>query len=84
MEMNRALNSVDAKVLKAEMSTVGGRTKTVLWLEVSGGGGGGEGLLTTLRRALKGVVDKSILLCAGSAQTLPVGGGNKRPRLYHC
>lgn len=83
MEMNRALNSVQAKVVKAEMSTVGGRTKTILWVEVSGCGGG-EGLLTTLRRALKGVVDKSILLCAGPGQTLPVGGGNKRPRLYHC
>ncbi|KAK9713117.1 hypothetical protein RND81_06G004000 [Saponaria officinalis] len=59
MDLTRALNSVKGKVVKAEMSTIGGRTKTVLWVRgVSGGGGVGGGPEGLLRRALRVVVDK--------------------------
>ncbi|KAA8530765.1 hypothetical protein F0562_005467 [Nyssa sinensis] len=53
-EMTMALRSLEAKVVRAEMSTVGGRTKCVLWLQVSASGDEGLG---TLRRALKVVID---------------------------
>ncbi|KAL3524912.1 hypothetical protein ACH5RR_013284 [Cinchona calisaya] len=77
IELNRALNSVQAKVVRAEMGTVGGRTKTELWLQVSANGEEG---LAKIRKALKVAVDKSIML-PSPGQTLP---GNKRSRLYHC
>ncbi|XP_027180101.1 transcription factor bHLH30-like [Coffea eugenioides] len=77
IELKRALNAVKAKVVKAEMATVGGRTKTVLWLQASEAGEEG---LATIRRALKVVVDRSIMLST-PGQALP---GNKRPRPYHC
>ncbi|CAA0831809.1 Transcription factor AIG1 [Striga hermonthica] len=55
----RALESVAAKVVRAEMSTVGGRTKTVLWVRL--GSNVTESSFTSLerlRRALKSVVDR--------------------------
>ncbi|XP_021728168.1 transcription factor bHLH30-like [Chenopodium quinoa] len=55
LDLTRALRSVKGKVVKAEMATVGGRTKNVLWVR-GVGGGGPEGLL---KRALKVVVDKA-------------------------
>ncbi|XP_074308509.1 transcription factor bHLH30-like isoform X2 [Silene latifolia] len=59
MDLTRALNSVKAKVVRAETSTIGGRTKTVLWVRgVSGAGGIGGGPEGLLKRALKVVVDK--------------------------
>lgn len=76
-ELTRALNSAQAKIMRAEMATVGARTKTVLWLQVSAAGEEGLG---TIRRALKVVVDKSTVL-PNPGQSSP---GNKRPRLYHC
>lgn len=76
-ELTRALNSAQAKIMRTEMATVGARTKTVLWLQVSAAGEEGLG---TIRRALKVVVDKSTVL-PNPGQSLP---GNKRPRLYHC
>lgn len=78
MEMIQALKSADAKAVKAEMSTVGGRTKSVLWVKLMSGNESDVGV-GRLRRALKTVMDKSTLL-AGSGQVLP---GNKRPRYYH-
>lgn len=54
VDLTRALGSVKGKVVKAEMATVGGRTKSVLWVR-GVGGGAPEGLL---KRALKVVVDK--------------------------
>ncbi|KAA8546736.1 hypothetical protein F0562_003165 [Nyssa sinensis] len=77
-DMIMGLRSVEGKVVRAEMSTVGGRTKSVLWVQVSAASGGDEGL-ATLRKALKVVMDKAIL-SPGSGQALP---GNKRPRLSH-
>ncbi|PON84761.1 Basic helix-loop-helix transcription factor [Trema orientale] len=76
LELINALKSVKGgveliRVVKAEMVTAGGRTKTVLWLRRigagSGGGGGGyehehdddnEAILVMLRRALKVVLAK--------------------------
>ncbi|KAL3630219.1 hypothetical protein CASFOL_023203 [Castilleja foliolosa] len=76
MDMIRALKTAEAKVVRAEMSTVGGRTKSVLWVKMEGSEN--DVGLGTLRRGLRMVMDKSTLL-AGSGQGLP---GNKRPRYY--
>lgn len=58
VDLTRALRSVKGKVVRAEMATVGGRNKTVLWVRGVGSGGGGGGPEGLLRRALKVVVDK--------------------------
>ncbi|EPS57585.1 hypothetical protein M569_17232, partial [Genlisea aurea] len=55
VDLIKALKSVEAKVVKAEMSTMGGRTKSVLWVQLNVGCESDVGL-ATLRRALKGVV----------------------------
>ncbi|CAI9753202.1 unnamed protein product [Fraxinus pennsylvanica] len=78
LELIQALKSVKGKVMKAEMATVGGRIKSILWVQILGSVGN-EDSLGTLKKALKVVMDKSTLL-AGSGQALP---GNKRPRYYH-
>lgn len=75
VEMIEALKTAEAKVVRAEMSTVGGRTKSLLWVKM----GGNDAGLGTLRRALKMVMDKSTLV-ASSGQVLPP---NKRTRYYH-
>ncbi|XP_043714748.1 transcription factor bHLH30-like [Telopea speciosissima] len=90
-DLTRALRSVEAKVrvVKAEIGTVGGRTKSVIVVKrrsSESGAGEGEGeregereaedVLGELRRALKGVVDKSAL--SASAQLV---SGNKRSRV---
>ncbi|KAK2977290.1 hypothetical protein RJ640_013055 [Escallonia rubra] len=72
-ELTRALRSVEAKVVKAEMATVGGRTKSELWVRVSLAGDGG---LVLVRQALKVVVDR-VAFAPASGQALL---GNKRPR----
>ncbi|KAM3280910.1 transcription factor bHLH30 [Capsicum chacoense] len=77
MELKRALYSVQCKVVRAEMSTVGGRIKCVLWLELLENGCK-EGLLVQLRRALKVVMDKNNFGPQNMGQDLL---GNKRPRL---
>lgn len=74
----QALKSAEAKVVKAEMSTIGGRTKSVLLVRLADGGENDMGL-GPLKKALKLVLDKSTLL-PGSGQVLP---GLKRPRYYH-
>lgn len=81
LDLIQALNSVKAKVMRAEMSTIGGRTKSSLWVELVSSNVGSERDLGLgrLRQVLKMVVEKSTLL-AGSGQILP---GNKRPRFYH-
>nr|WCO08297.1 hypothetical protein [Suaeda aralocaspica] len=61
VDLSRALRSVKGKVLKAEIATVGGRTKSVLWVR-GVGCGGAEGLL---KRALKVVVDKPSFSSSG-------------------
>ncbi|KAL9160748.1 hypothetical protein ABFS82_08G220800 [Erythranthe guttata] len=76
-EMITAVKAAEGKVVRAEMSTVGGRTKSILWVKFGGENDVGLG---TLRRGLRMVMDKSTLL-AGSGQGLP--GNNKRARYYH-
>lgn len=49
--MERALRSVQGRLVRSEMVTVGGRTKSVLWVQGLSGGNA-EGIVK-LRRALK-------------------------------
>ncbi|XP_047319190.1 transcription factor bHLH131-like [Impatiens glandulifera] len=51
-ELAGAVKSAEGRVVRAEMATVGERTKNVLWVELGGGGGGGGGE-EMLRRALR-------------------------------
>ncbi|XP_059309422.1 transcription factor bHLH30-like [Lycium ferocissimum] len=76
-DLRRALSTVQGKVVRAEMSTVGGRIKCVLWLEMLENECK-EGLLVQLRRALKVVMDKANFGPQNMGQDLL---GNKRPRL---
>ncbi|CAI9111462.1 OLC1v1011687C1 [Oldenlandia corymbosa var. corymbosa] len=89
-ELTKALKQTAAiiQVVRAEMATVGGRTKTVLWLQVSAED---EGMvLATIRKAIKGVLDNRM---NNNNNNKPEGGGlilggqsllgNKRPRPYH-
>ncbi|KAH0682197.1 hypothetical protein KY289_019949 [Solanum tuberosum] len=78
MELRRALSTVEGKIVRAEMSTVGGRIKCILWLEMLENGCK-EGLLVQLRRALKVVMDKANFGPQNMGQDLL--GNNKRPRL---
>ncbi|XP_011099996.1 transcription factor bHLH30-like isoform X2 [Sesamum indicum] len=77
-ELIQALKSAEAKVVRAEMSTVGGRTKSVVWVKLLTGES--DAGLGRLRRELKKVVMEKSISLAGSGQGLP---GNKRPRYYH-
>lgn len=54
-DLMQAIRSVRARTVRAEMSTLGGRTKNVVELEWSSGGGEDE--VRTLKRALKAVVE---------------------------
>ncbi|XP_023546949.1 transcription factor bHLH30-like [Cucurbita pepo subsp. pepo] len=71
-DLIQAIRSVHARVVRAEMMTLGGRTKNVVVLEWSDGGDGGgrEEAFVGLRRALKAVVENQ-------AQNL---SGHKRAR----
>lgn len=66
-ELTEAVKSVKGRLVKAEMSTIGGRTKAVLVVqlcrECGGGGGAGEEDLRSLRMALKAVVEDRALTC---------------------
>uniref|UniRef100_A0A803NKD0 Uncharacterized protein n=1 Tax=Cannabis sativa TaxID=3483 RepID=A0A803NKD0_CANSA len=73
-DMGRAIRSVRAMPVRAEMMTVGGRSKNVVVMQC----GGGEEDLRALRRALKAVVENRV---PGSGQDQS-GSGNKRARLY--
>lgn len=75
VDMTRALRSVKGKVVKAEMATVGGRTKNVLWVR-GVGGGVPEGLL---KRALEVVVDKPV---SSSSSFSGLGHGLRIHRPY--
>ncbi|RZC62903.1 hypothetical protein C5167_024650 [Papaver somniferum] len=87
-DLTLALKSVGAKVVKAEITTVGGRLKSILIIQSGVGGGGGNGLgdLGTLRRALKAVLDKPSPSTSSSVSVGNMGaqGNNsnnsKRPR----
>ncbi|KAG5534299.1 hypothetical protein RHGRI_022432 [Rhododendron griersonianum] len=81
-EITAAVKAAEGKVVRAEMATVGGRTKSILWVQFvsptgCGSGGGGEG---RLRRGLKGVVNRAAALSSTGPglQALP---DNKRARL---
>nr|DAD40957.1 TPA_asm: hypothetical protein HUJ06_015280 [Nelumbo nucifera] len=78
-DLTKALRSARGRIRKAEMATVGGRTKSVLVIQRrnEGSSTGGDEDLEMLRRALKAVLDKPILPASG--RMLP---GNKRPRLF--
>ncbi|XP_058179613.1 transcription factor bHLH30-like [Rhododendron vialii] len=80
-EITAAVKAAEGKVVRAEMATVGGRTKSILWVQFVSptgcGSGGGEG---RLRRGLKGVVNRAAALSSTGPglQALPE---NKRARL---
>ncbi|XP_010277478.1 PREDICTED: transcription factor bHLH30-like [Nelumbo nucifera] len=77
-DLTKVLKSAGGRVVKAEMATLGGRTKGVFVIERRNGGGSGDNEdLEMLRRALKSVFDKPVLPAWG--EILP---GNKRPRLF--
>ncbi|KAL8151928.1 hypothetical protein V2J09_021736 [Rumex salicifolius] len=73
-DLSRALKTVKAKVVKAEIATIGGRTKIVLRLQ---DGGGREGM-GALSRALRVVIDRPACTGYGSSFGL---FGPKRQRL---
>lgn len=64
-DLTEAVRSVNGRLVKAEMSTIGGRTKAVLVVQLcrEGGGGGGEDDLRSFRMALKAVVEDRALTC---------------------
>ncbi|XP_034675965.1 transcription factor bHLH30-like [Vitis riparia] len=72
-DLTQAIGSVRARVVRAEMATVGGRTKSVVVMQW---GGGGEAELGNLRRALKAVVENRAS-GFGSTGVFPL---HKRPR----
>ncbi|CAI9116156.1 OLC1v1017235C1 [Oldenlandia corymbosa var. corymbosa] len=61
-ELTEAVKSVNGKVVRAEMATVGGRTKAVLVVRCGGGAAGKE--VGSLTRALKAVVENKMLGCS--------------------
>ncbi|XVE95194.1 hypothetical protein REPUB_Repub02eG0075400 [Reevesia pubescens] len=70
-DLSRVIRSVQAKVVRAEMTTVGGRTKNVVLMQWSGD----EEDIVPLKRALKDVVENRV---SGLAQ----GAGSKRARVF--
>ncbi|KAL5558506.1 hypothetical protein UlMin_034717 [Ulmus minor] len=76
-DLTRAIRSVRATAVRAEMTTVGGRTKNVVEVQLGGGGGGDEDV-RALKRALKAVVENR---ASGSGLGQFVFG-NKRARVY--
>ena len=70
-DLNRVIRSVQAKVVRAEMTTVGGRTKSIVVMQWSGD----EEEIGPLKRALKDVVENRV---SGMAQ----GTGSKRARVF--
>ncbi|XWS23980.1 hypothetical protein CRYUN_Cryun28dG0062000 [Craigia yunnanensis] len=70
-DLSRVIMSVQAKVVRAEMTTVGGRTKSVVVMQWSGD----EEEIGPLKRALKDVVENRV---SGMAQWT----GSKRARVF--
>lgn len=67
-DIERAVRSARLRVVRAEMATVGGRTKSIMWLQGGGSaascGGANEDTVWKLRRELKVVIDKPGSFCA--------------------
>ncbi|XVE60592.1 hypothetical protein DITRI_Ditri05aG0140800 [Diplodiscus trichospermus] len=70
-DLGRVIKSVQAKVVRAEMTTVGGRTKSVMVMQWSGD----DEEIGPLKRALKDVVENRV---SGLVQ----GEGSKRARVF--
>ncbi|XP_059635497.1 transcription factor bHLH106-like [Cornus florida] len=73
-ELTEAIRSVGGKAVRAEMATIGGRTKAEVVVQWRDGGGDGEESAESLKRALKAVVENQALGCAGLGQGLSVNG----------
>ncbi|XP_059461198.1 transcription factor bHLH30-like [Corylus avellana] len=78
LDLARAIRSVRARAVRAEMMTVGGRTKSVVVVKWAGSGAGGQEEVGALERALKAVVENR---ASGSGLGRAVSG-NKRARFY--
>lgn len=61
-DLTEAVKSVKGRLVKAEMSTIGGRTKAVLVVQLCREGDGEEDV-RSLRMALKAVVEDRALTC---------------------
>ncbi|GMI82783.1 TMO5-LIKE1, ABNORMAL SHOOT 5 [Hibiscus trionum] len=70
-DLSRVIRSVQAKVIRAEMTTVGGRTKSVVVMQWSGD----EEQIGPLKRALKDVVENRVSRLAQET-------GSKRARIF--
>ncbi|XVF36600.1 hypothetical protein REPUB_Repub19eG0071100 [Reevesia pubescens] len=68
-DLSRVIRSVQAKVVRAEMTTVGGRTKSIVVMQWNGD----EKEIGALKRALKDVVENRV-------SERVQGAGNKRAR----
>ncbi|KAL3514263.1 hypothetical protein ACH5RR_026980 [Cinchona calisaya] len=64
MDLTEAVKSAKGKVVKAEMCTIGGRTKAVLVVQWCKDGGGVEEQVGLLKKALKAVVENRALGCS--------------------
>ncbi|XP_051127200.1 transcription factor bHLH30-like isoform X2 [Andrographis paniculata] len=79
LDLTQAVKSADGKVVRAEMSTVGGRTKMVLWVKLMGEAAAADSGI--LRRALRKAMDKQQ---TGSGLGPGPGLlGSKRGRYHH-
>lgn len=78
-DLNRAIRSVRAKVVRAEMMTIGGRTKSVVVIQWPQGGEEEEEKeeVGALERALKAVVEDRALVGSGMGRIVL---GQKRAR----
>lgn len=77
LELAQAIQSVQAKAVRAEMMTVGGRTKSVVVVQWPGSCAGGEEI-GALKRALKAVVENR----ASRSGLGQIVSRNKRARVY--
>ncbi|XP_020235195.1 transcription factor bHLH30 [Cajanus cajan] len=77
-DLSQAIRAVRARAVRAEMMTVGGRTKSVVVMEwPEGEGGGAKEEVGALERALKAVMENRALVGFGMG---PVVLGQKRAR----
>ncbi|PON63483.1 Basic helix-loop-helix transcription factor [Parasponia andersonii] len=77
-DMARAIGSVRVRPIRAEIMTVGERTKNVVVMQCVSGGSGVEEDIRALRRALKAVVENR----ASGFGLGQIVSGNKRARIH--